>query len=43
MCVVTMQINVAPPAAGEALLHASRIGVAKVSGLWDAAGSRTIR
>ena len=36
MCVVTMQINVAPPTAAEALLHASRIGVAKVSRLWDA-------
>jgi hypothetical protein len=36
MCVVTMQVYVAPPAAAEALLHASRIGVAKVSGLWDA-------
>ena len=36
MCVVAMQVNVAPPAAAEALLHARRIGVAKVSSLWDA-------
>jgi hypothetical protein len=36
MCVVTMQVNVAPPAAAEALLDARRIGVAKVGSLWDA-------
>ncbi len=35
MCVVTMQVNVAPPAAAEALLHARRIAVAKVGSLWD--------
>ncbi len=33
MCVVTMLVNVAPPAAAEALLHARRIGVAKVGQL----------
>ncbi len=36
MCVVTMQVYVASPTAAEALLHACRIGVAKVSSLWNA-------